>query len=141
MPQPLVVRNRKGQGADQTGRSTKSPPFVMLRNYVFDCPAYRSLKPGPRALLFELVRRYDGSNNGRIGLGARGACVAVNIADKDTAVRYFDELQDHGFIRPTKLGAFNMKVPGASRATEWRLTWLPSGNDLPTKEFMKWKPK
>lgn len=105
---------------------------------MFDCAAYRSMKPGPRALLAELIRRYNGRNNGSIVLGIREACQALNMSDKDTVARYFKELSSKGFIACTKAGGFNMKDPASRRASEWRLTWLKCGDDLPTKEFMYW---
>ena len=112
----------------------------MLPLHVFDSLAYRFLKPGPRSMLWELIRRYNGLNNGEIVMSARQACEALNIFDKDTALRYLAALQDCGLIKPTKLGGFNIKDPANSRATEWALTWHRLHDQPPTKEFMKWKP-
>lgn len=109
-------------------------PFVMLPRYLFDCPAYRSLRPVSRALLFEVIRRFDGSNNGYIGLGYREAGDACGI-NKDTAQKAFDELRGKGFLRPRRMGGFNMKDPSANRATEWRLTWFKAGNEKPTHDY------
>ena len=109
----------------------------MLPHYLLRSEAYRSLKPGPVALLVQIVLRYNGSNNGLIGLGRREACEAISISDKDTASKYFRELEEKGFIKATKHGAFNMKDPSARRATEWALTWERLNEQPPTKEFMK----
>lgn len=128
-----------GRGVLANGRSERSDAFIRIPNYIFDCPAYRSLKPGPRALLCELIRRYNGRNNGKIGLGRREACAALNMTDKDTMSRYFQELETKGFIACTKAGGFNMKDPSSRRASEWRLTWERYNEKLPTKEFMRWK--
>ncbi len=134
-----MASRRKGRGVDQKGRSKKGPPFVRLIHHFFDCPAYRSLKPGPRALLWELIRKYNGNNNGQISLGVREAVEKINIKDKDTVGRYFKELEVKGFIRATKRGGFNVKVPSASRATEWCLTWQRLNDHPPTNDFLKWK--
>lgn len=123
--------NRKGRN---------EPTFSRLPHWVQDSVAYRSLKPGPRALLMELIRRYNGRNNGQIIMSARQACSAINISDKDTALRYLNQLREVGLIKSTKLGGFNMKDATASRATEWALTWERVNEKLPTREFMGWKP-
>ena len=122
------------------GRRRAAPPFIMLQWWIFDCPAYRTMKPGPRSLLWELVRRYNGSNNGSIGLGQREAASALGIKRADTVAGYFAELEQRGFIAATRRGGFNMKDPSARRATEWRLTWLESPGLRPTKEFMRAVP-
>lgn len=109
----------------------------MLNNYVFDCPAYRTMKPGPRALLWELIRRHNGNNNGVIGLGVRDAATLLNVG-KDAAGRYFRELIERGFIVPARPGGFNIKDPESRRATEWRMTWERCRDQSPTKDFMNW---
>lgn len=109
----------------------------MLACWVFDCPSFRELKPGPRSLLWELVRRYNGNNNGSIGLGQREAAKALNLGRADTVAGYFAELEERGFIVATRRGGFNMKDPSTRRATEWRLTWLDSPAGKATKDFMK----
>lgn len=121
------------------GRSTGTKPFVMLQNWAFDCPAYRSLKPGPRAVLWELIRRYNGTNNGRIACSARDMARAINVSDRQTVAEYERELQAKGFLKITRPGGFNVKVSDR-RATEWALTWEKIGDELPTKDFMKWRP-
>jgi len=121
------------------GRSTGTKPFLMLQNWVFDCPAYRSLKPGPRAVLWELIRRYNGTNNGRIAYGARDMARAVNVADRQTIAAYERELEEKGFIRACRRGGFSVKVSDR-RVTEWALTWEKIGDELPTKGFAYWRP-
>jgi hypothetical protein len=121
------------------GRSTGTKPFVMLHNWIFDCPAYRSLKPGPRAVLWELTRRYNGSNNGRIACGAREMARALNVTDRQTIATYERELEAKGFIKAMRRGGFSVKVSDR-RVTEWALTWEKVGDELPTKEFASWRP-
>jgi hypothetical protein len=120
------------------GRRRDAQPFVMLEWWIFDSPAYRSLHPVARALLWETVRRYNGKNNGSIGLGQREAATASGVKRADTVARYFAELEAKGFIAATRRGGFNLKDPSSRRATEWRLTWLDSPGLGPSKEFMRW---
>lgn len=110
----------------------------MLHHWVFDCPAYRSLKPGPRALLWELIRRHNGANNGRIVFGQRAMSEAINVADRETVAAYARELEARGFIRVVRRGSFNVKVANR-RASEWLLTMFPVGEDLATKDFIRWQ--
>ena len=69
-------------------RPAYAKPFVMLPHWTFDCPAYRTLKPGPRALLWELIRKHNGANNGRIGFSQRAMSAAINVADRETVAGY-----------------------------------------------------
>ncbi len=122
------------------GRNAGSTHFVMLDNYVFDCVAFRTMKAGPRALLFELIRLHNGTNNGSIGLGARRAAVLLG-ANKDTANKYFWVLMERGFIAPARPGGFNMKDPESRRSTEWRLTWIKTSCMPATKDFLNFGKK
>jgi hypothetical protein len=111
-------------------------PHVRLYRWLLDSPAYLSLSCPARAVLVEIVRCYDGLNNGRIGLSVRRAAERCNIA-AGTAKRAFEELQDRGFIDCVTKGAFSRKMRHAS---EWRLTWRPCDvtGALPAKPFMSW---
>lgn len=130
----MVKKNAKG-------RSKHGSSFVMLEHWMMKSQAYRSLKPGPRALLLEIMRRYNGSNNGRIGLGLREAAAALAMSDRQAIARYFSELEEKGFIRATRRSGFNLKDPNSRTATEWALTQYPVGDALATKEFMSWVPE
>lgn len=129
----------KRRNVDATGRSRGGEAHVRMDRWTFDCPAYRSLAPGPRALLWELIRRHNGSNNGRIGLGVREAAKAVNVRSTETVRGYFAALIDRGFIVATRLSGFNLKAPEDRMATEWALTALPVGDQPASKAFMQWQ--
>jgi hypothetical protein len=103
---------------------------------MLDSPAYLSLSAPARAVLVEIARVCDGSNNGRIGVSVRTAAKRCRLA-KDTAARSFHELEDRGFIECVTVGAFSLKIRHAS---EWRLTWLTCNvtGDLASKKFMHW---
>lgn len=103
-----------------------------------DSLAFRSLKPLPQALLVQMIRRFNGFNNGAIGFGHREAAAACNV-NKDTIKQAFDDLQNRGLIRASRRGGFNMKDITARRATEWRLTWLDALGIKPTHDFKTWQ--
>ena len=109
---------------------------VRLYRWMLDSPAYLSLTCPARAVLIEIARGYDGTNNGRLGLSIRRASERCNIA-RGTAQRAFAELQERGFIDCMTKGAFSRKV---LHATEWRLTWWDCDvtGELRSKKFMHW---
>ena len=74
--------------------------------------------PGPRALYVELKRRYTGSNNGRIILSHRDAAAALSV-HRNTMGPWFDELEEHGFIRMTQ--APHLGPSGVGKASVWAL--------------------
>ena len=117
-------------------RRDKGERYVKLRFWLLDSPAWQSLPPAARALYIEIVKRYYGSNNGRIVMGVRDAAKLIGVT-KDPASLAFRFLEDRGFVICTKRGAFSHKT--CMDASEWRLTEYDS--DYPaqhaTKEFMR----
>ncbi len=141
MPQRFSPKKSKSGRPKQravlpNGRNASSGNFLKMENWMFDSHAYRELHSGPRTLIWELIRLFNGRNNGRIGLGVRSAAQRLNVS-KDTASAYLKALVEAGFIVATRSGGFNMKDPTSRRATEWRLTWLPTDEGPATKEFMR----
>lgn len=120
-------------------RRSKSPPFVMLPRFVTRSAAWRNLDPVGRALYLELRERFNGANNGMIGLGCREAAEAVNVG-LGTASRSFKKLQDYGFVEIATPGKF---MTNGRRATEWLLTELPDDRTghRAAKTFERWSPK
>lgn len=112
--------------------------FLMIEGYIMRSPAWRALSPNDKAAYLELKWRYDGLNNGRIGLGCRELAEALQ-SSKDTARRSLESLMEKGFAAKAKLSGFNMKN---RTATEWRLTEYSCdvSNHPPTKDFMRWQP-
>jgi len=113
--------------------------FIMIDSYVKRSAAWKALTPIERAAYLEVKWRYDGLNNGRIGLGCRELAEELNMS-RNTADRALDGLVSKGFIVKTKASAFSVK----NRAvTEWRLTEYSCDitKDLPSKEFTRWEPE
>lgn len=131
----MTSRKKARSRVNATGRNEVAR-FVQLHHWMLDCDAFTGLRPMARALLLELARRYNGVNNGMIGLGEREAASRLAIADRKAVRRAFAELEGAGFIAKTRAGGFNVKTPDARRASEWRLTWLACGDALPTKDFV-----
>lgn len=125
--------------ANRYKRQGKSK-FLKTDAYVFKCAAYRALSCVERCLYDELKWRYNGTNNGRIGLGCREAAEALGGISKSSAARAFLALEAKGFICRSQLSGFNLK---SRMATEWRLTEYSCDRTgvLPTKEFTRWRPE
>jgi hypothetical protein len=113
--------------------------WVQLRHWLLKSAAWRSLTGNAAKLYVDLALRYNGNNNGRIPYSVSEAAKVLHVSPQ-TAMRTFKLLEDRGFIRCTKKGAFSLKA--APKASEWRLTAYD--NDTPpqhaTKDFMRWQP-
>jgi hypothetical protein len=137
-PLARFCRNAMPAGHNVKGRSKSGPPFFQVYFYIMQSPAWASLSTSARSVYLVLGSRFNGSNNGTIGLSARDAADLANI-NKDTACRALKALVDRGFIEACSVGAFSLKLRHSS---EWAFTHLT--NDLtgakPTKAFMKWQP-
>ena len=100
-----------------------------------DTEAWKNLSPGAKSAYFAVKRRYNGTNNGRIGFGSRSAAEALGMS-KSSAARYLSELEEHGFIVKTKDSSFNQK----RLTVEWLLT--EHRNDVtgeePRRAFRNW---
>lgn len=111
----------------------------MIESYVKLSAAWKALTPIERNAYIEVKWRFDGFNNGRIGMGSRELADEIGMG-RDTAARALNRLADIGFIAKQTPSAFNIK----NRAvTEWRLTEYRCDvtGEMPTKDFMRWVPK
>jgi hypothetical protein len=132
------MHRRAFRRVDKKGRSKGTEKFVMVWNHVLRCDAYRSMKALPRAVYFELRRRFNGMNNGKIHCSIRELANEFHCS-KDSATAALAELEEKGFIKCARPGSFNYKI---RHAAEWTLTEESLGEEFPTKEFMRWtKPK
>jgi hypothetical protein len=102
----------------RAGKKRKGRQFLQLFTNVKRSTAYHGLSPKARSVLFEIIDRYNGINNGMIGLGVREVAYELGIGHS-SAGRAMQELDDAGLARPMKPGAWRGK-----RATEWRLMFL-----------------
>jgi hypothetical protein len=113
--------------------------YVMLRYWLLNSPAWRSLTGNARALYIEIAQRYNGRDNGRLSYSVREAAEALHIS-KSTAGRLLKILQERGLIICTKRGAFSLKT--TKDASEWQLTEHDCDHPVAhaTKDFMRWHP-
>jgi hypothetical protein len=126
-------------GRDKLKRRFADDPHVRVYTRLVNSPAWVDLSGNAVKLLVYLASFEKGTNNGELFMSERMAADGIGVA-KRTAHRLFDELEDHGFIRPTAKGYFSVK---RGRATQWRLTWQswPSASKGPTNEWRDWKPQ
>lgn len=76
--------------------------------------------------------------NGSIFMSHRALAEWLNC-DKKTAGKVLRQLVDHGFLRETEKGYFEVK---GGPATSYRLTWVPwPGMMGATNEWRKWHPQ
>ena len=85
----------------------------MLKDGWLDAPAYRRLSAAARAVLTELLRRENGSNNGRIRFSGADH-LTVGHADRQKTDRALRELRAEGFVVETRPTGRSGK-PGVSR--------------------------
>lgn len=106
---------------DKKGRSKRDRfTFISLPHFLLDSDAWHELTTAARAILIQILRRYNGFNNGRIAASNRELAKECNVAP-NTVTASLRALIGLGFIEITQEGSFNFKK---SHATEFRLTWL-----------------
>jgi len=105
---------------NKKGRSKSGQSFFMLRHDILKSEAWLSLNPSSRAVLIQLMGRFNSSNNGFIGASVRDLADECNIAI-GTVTTAIKTLEAVGFIVTMRKGGFSCKVKLAS---EYRLTWI-----------------
>lgn len=112
--------------------------FVQLPHTLISEWCRLGVSCGSRALHVELIRRFNGTNNGRVYLPSREAADLMGVS-RNTVMGYYRELAACGFIVETKGAALGVR--GMGRAAEWRLTHLPCDGRAPSAEFRKTDPR
>jgi hypothetical protein len=125
---------QRAQDARAGIKKRKGRQFLLLYTNVKRSVAYHGLSRHARSLLFELIDRYTGINNGFIGLGVREAKYELHCSE-GTVCNAIRELDDAGLARPTKIGSFRGK-----KATEWRLMFLRC-NKTQEPAVTKWEQR
>ncbi len=121
-------------------RKNRLPPFVPLLVDMLDAPATKALSHGAFRLYVALKRQYNPDlsdrRNGRVYLSQRRAHQEIR-SKREQIARWYRELEYYGFIVMTAPGCLGPN--GRGKAARWRLTELGYMNDLPTKDFLRWK--
>jgi len=111
--------------------------FVQLPEWLLASEAWRSLKPGPRALYVELKRLYNGSNNGRLYLSHRKAAEALGV-HRNTVGSYYEDLISRGFIREVQ--GSHLGPAGIGQAAHLALEEYQCDDGRPAPMgFMRWR--
>ncbi len=103
---------------------------LRIEQYLLKSAAYKDLSNSAKCILAELMRRYDGGNNGYISFG--GPSGAHTGFSNDVTERALTELQRAGFIVPTAPA-----VPHLRQPRKWRLTMYAADGKSGTKDFMR----
>jgi hypothetical protein len=123
---------------------TKGGALSGLPHAVADSPAYLALAPFDRCVLSEILRRFNGYNNGEIAisyeeLGSRLRGANNARPNNGRLARSIAKLIDHGFLAEPTPGSWLQR-----RAREYRLTFISSGKAPPyrpaTNEYRQWAP-
>lgn len=127
-------KQRADHRADLRGK-----PFVGLPAAVLYSAAYQALSPTPRCILMELLGRFNGYNNGKIGMSYREMADRLDTKSLKSIGPAIVDLHSHGFIDVTAEGKWK-----AREARLYRLTFISSGSNgqlAATNEYAHWTPQ
>lgn len=136
-----MARHRKqaDHRAETRGKGLSGLPHIVA-----DSAAYLSLTTFERAVFGEILRRFNGYNNGKIGItyeqiGDRLKGRNRSRPNNGRIARSMARLIDHGLIAEPTPESWLQR-----RAREYRLTFISSGKAPPyrpaTNEYLQWKP-
>lgn len=128
-------RQRKRAKGNATGRNT-GERFIKLPHYLTGSLAWRHLSPNGKALLLQVWKRHNGSNNGGISYSVREASDEIGMS-RNTAARALIECMEKGFLKARVRSSFQWK---SKRASEWEITAEPCDGKSASKDFMRWVP-
>lgn len=106
--------------------------FIKLPHAVYDSPAFQSLVPVERAVLFLLLRKFNGRNNGAIPLGVRDAAKDCHCGQM-TACRALARLEEIGLIICTHKGHMVPEVGRPNAPSRWRVNFVKNAQNRPAK--------
>lgn len=99
------------------GRGAKSPPFSRFFHLVHDSESYARLPPRAVKLLLDVLRFYNGRNNGDIAI-TRKLMLPLGWRSKDQLHKATIELEHYGFLKKSRQG-------GRHLCSLFALTFLP----------------
>ncbi|SVE42886.1 uncharacterized protein METZ01_LOCUS495740 [marine metagenome] len=114
-------------------RSQKHKRYVGFDYNLLETEAFRHLSGGAFKLLALVKKRYNGINNGHISFSVREGNNLLGYSI-NTISRYFNELEDKGFLKHNQKGSFSYKKRHAS-------TWIITSdeyNHQKTRDFKHW---
>lgn len=130
-----------GKGRKQADHRAdlRGKPFIGLPAAVLYSPAYTSLSPPARALLLEILARFNGYNNGEIAISQRELAARLSTSNYRRISQATGELLQHGLID------IAAEAPWKQRhAREYRLTFISTGRAPPyrpaTNDYLQIPP-
>ncbi len=112
----------RGKAKTDHRADTRGGGWTGLPHVVQDSVAYRDLSLWARAVLLEIVREFNGYNNGEIVLSVSQICERLGNTNRGKAGRAIAELMEHGFIDVEADAKWKQRL-----AREYRLTFVTSG--------------
>ena len=109
--------------------------FMAVPHHVWDSDAMTDCNSNARVVLLQLLRRYNGFNNGKISLSVREAAIGASVCI-GTASTSLKRLEEVGLIITTRQSGFNMKN---RMAREFEITFHPVDNHVPKNTFKNWR--
>jgi hypothetical protein len=137
------VGNKRRPHADHRA-DTRAGALSGLPHVVTDSEPYLDLYPFERCVLGEILRRFNGYNNGSIAisyqeLGQRLKGPNATPVNNARIARAVARLIDHGFIGEPEPASWLQR-----RSREYRLTFISSGKAPPfksaTNDYLRWSP-
>jgi hypothetical protein len=125
-------RQRKGK--------KQSEPFIQISDLVLTSEAYKDLGFSARSMLIEMVKYYNGRNNGYIFISKQ--VLKSRGFSKNTATKALKELISHGLIYMTKKGG-NLNGGCSWYAITWLQINRMEGQHLENfvaNAYAKWLP-
>lgn len=117
--------------------ATRGGGFTGLPHVVQDSPAYLSLDFYARAVLFEVLRRFNGYNNGKIAISQRELGERLNSSNYRKIGKAVADLMDWGLIDVKTDGNWKARM-----AREYRLTFVSTGDYqrhvAATEDYRNW---
>ena len=119
---------------------TRGEGLMGLPKCVYGSPAYRDLDLYARAVLMEILSRFNGYNNGEIGVSYREIGEGLGSQNFTRIARAVADLMEHGLI---DIG--HEAVWKERHSRQYRLTWVMSGKPpftaKATNDYLDWSKK
>ena len=117
---------------------TRGKGWTGIPHAVMDSLAYQQLSMDARSILFEIVRKFNGYNNGKIGIGYREFAARLNRKGFHFIAPAIGELIEHGLVDVTAAQSWVDK-----RVREYRLTFITTAIrghlGAASNEYLDWR--
>ena len=111
--------------------------YAKLYKAPFNSPAGKALRAMDRAVLMQIMLRYDGKNNGKIAIGKDE--LKSELSAGDGVRKSIKVLIELGFLRRNKDAKWSSKL-SYSRACEYAITFYPdNATGLPATNEWRFK--